>query len=197
MGRNSIAVAVDVSDEDAVNTMVKEAIKGLGCIDILVNNAGIAASGNIQDISLNDWKRTINVNLTGTFLCCKATIGYMIERGYGKIVNLSSISGQTGRSVGINYSATKTGIIGITRTLALEVAKYGINVNAVAPGPITETAIFNTYPQEIIDKLVATVPYNRPGLMSDVANLILFLASDRAAWITGEVVAINGGAFMG
>jgi NAD(P)-dependent dehydrogenase (short-subunit alcohol dehydrogenase family) len=192
-----LPIQVDVSDEIQVKNMVQETINKFSKIDILINNAGLSRAANIQDISLDDWNMMIKVNLTGTFLCCKAVIDHMIEREYGKIVNMASISAQTGRPVGVDYSASKSGIVGITRTLAVQVAKYGINVNAIAPGPI-QTPLFNkNYTPEAVERLKATIPFKRQGEPKDVANLALFLASDESGWITGEVIAINGGAFMG
>jgi NAD(P)-dependent dehydrogenase (short-subunit alcohol dehydrogenase family) len=196
LGRKAIPTATDVGDESQVNEMATIARKELGKIDILVNNAGIAQFERIQDVSLDLWNELIRVNLTGTFLCSKAVIDHMIECGYGKIINLASIAGQTGRKVGVAYAASKSGIIGITRTLALQVAEYGINVNAIAPGPVL-TPLFEVDSPEVLQRLTATVPFKRLGTPQDIANLVLFLASDEAEWITGEVIAINGGAFMG
>jgi NAD(P)-dependent dehydrogenase (short-subunit alcohol dehydrogenase family) len=116
--------------------MVRKTVQAFGRIDILVNNAGIARSARIQDITLQDWNRLKGVALTGTFLYCRAVIDFMIQQEYGKIINVASISAQTGRMVGVDYAASKSGIMGITRTLALQVAGKGINVNAVAPGPV-------------------------------------------------------------
>jgi 3-oxoacyl-[acyl-carrier protein] reductase len=197
LGRKALPIFADISKEKDVNKLVAKTIGAFGRIDILINNAGLARSANIQDITLQEWNRLINVNLTGTFLCCRAVISYMIKQNYGKIVNLASISGQTGRMVGVDYSASKSGIVGITRTLALQVAANGINVNAVAPGPVITPLFEKNFAPEVVEKLKASIPYKRQGTPQDIANLILFLASDKAEWITGEAVAINGGAFMG
>ena len=132
-GKKALVTETDVTDETSVQEMVAAALQEFGQVDILVNNAGISRSCAIQDLSLANWEKTIAVNLTGTYLCCKAVIEAMISRNYGKIINISSISGHTARAVGVDYSASKTGVLGITRTLALQVAKDGINVNAVAP----------------------------------------------------------------
>ncbi|MGB9866503.1 MAG: SDR family NAD(P)-dependent oxidoreductase [Bacillota bacterium] len=196
-GGSAVALEVDVRDEKQVSEMVRRALATYGQIDILVNNAGVARSARIQDISLEDWNYVIGVNLTGTFLCCRAVIDHMIARQYGKIINVASISAQTGRLVGVDYSASKSGVVGITRTLALQVAPYGINVNAVAPGPVATPLFERGFPPETVQKLRASVPFKREGTPKDIANLILFLASDESEWITGEVIAINGGAFMG
>lgn len=196
LGRKAVAIKTDITNEADVKKMARTTVDAWGKIDILVNSAGISRSANIQDISLAQWNKMVSINLTGTFLCCREVIEQMIGQGYGKIINISSISGVTGRSVGVDYSATKSGVIGITRTLALQVADKGINVNAIAPGPII-TPIHDTWLKEDLDKLLATVPFKRAGKPQDVAELALFLASDKAGWITGEVVSVNGGIFMG
>lgn len=196
LGGMAVAIKTDITNEADVKNMAKTTVNALGRIDILVNSAGISRTANIQDISLAQWNKMISINLTGTFLCCREVINEMIGQEYGKIVNISSISGVTGRPVGVDYSATKSGVIGITRTLALQVAGMGINVNAIAPGPII-TPIHDTWAKEDVDKLLSTIPFNRAGKPEDVASLALFLASDKAGWITGEVVSVNGGIFMG
>lgn len=197
LGRKAIPLFADITKENDVQEMVRKTVQTFGRIDILVNNAGVARSARIQDITLEEWNRLMDVNLTGTFLCCRAVIDYMLQQEYGKIVNIASISAQTGRMVGVDYSASKSGIVGITRTLALQVANKGINVNAVAPGPVVTPLFEKDFDPEVVEKLKASIPYKRQGTPKDVANLTLFLASDKAEWITGEVVAINGGAFMG
>jgi 3-oxoacyl-[acyl-carrier protein] reductase len=197
LGRKALPIFADISKESDVNELVAKTVGAFGRIDILINNAGLARSAKIQDITLQEWNRLINLNLTGTFLCCRAVIDYMIKQNYGKIVNLASIAGQTGRKgVGVDYSASKSGIVGFTRTLALQVAANGINVNAVAPGPVVTPIWEKNFTSEVIENLMASIPYKRQGTPKDIANLILFLASDKAGWITGEAVNINGGAFM-
>lgn len=195
-GRKAVCLHLDVADEAEVRSVFAQALAGLGRLDILVNSAGISRSGNIQDISLKDWQRTLDINLTGTFLCCREIIPHMLTNGYGKIVNIASISAQTARPVGVDYSASKSGVLGLTRTLALQVAKEGINVNAIAPGPVA-TPLFKDFPPEVVARLMSTIPYKRWGTATDIANLIVFLASDESEWITGEMVTINGGAFIG
>lgn len=197
LGRKSLAVAMDVSKEDSVKNGFEKGIDFLKKVDILVNCAGLGRSAKIQDLSLEEWMYVINVNMTGTFLCCREIIQHMIDNKYGKIVNLASICAQTGRLVGVDYAASKSGVVGITRALALQVAPDGINVNAIAPGPVATPLFEKNYTPETVDKLMSTIPYKRRGLPRDIANLILFLSSDDAEWITGEVVAINGGAFIG
>lgn len=196
LGRQAIAINSDISKEDEVKNMVQTVLENFGRIDILVNCAGISKSSNIQDLSLEDWNKTISINLTGTFLCCREVIDHMIANEYGKIINISSLSGLTGRQVGVEYSASKTGVLGITRTLALQVAKHGINVNAIAPALII-TPLHETWSKENLDKLLSTCPFKRGGKPQDVADTATFLASDKSGWITGEVVTLTGGSFMG
>lgn len=195
IGTKTITVACDVSNEDQVKSMFAKANAEMGGIDILVNNAGISKVCKIQEITLGDWDKLMNINLTGMFLCSREVIDQMIERNSGKIVNVSSISGVTWRDVGAHYGASKAGILGLTRTLAAQVAKYGINVNAVAPAAI-RTSIQDNFAPEVLQKMMSTVLLNRCGYPIDVANLILFLASEESSYITGECININGGAFM-
>lgn len=196
LGRKALVIKTDITKETDVKNMVVTTMEAMGKIEILVNSAGISRTANIQDITLEQWNKMININLTGTFLCCREVIKQMIKQEYGKIINISSISGVTGRGVGVDYAATKSGVIGITRTLALQVAEFGINVNAIAPGPII-TPIHDTWLKEDLDKLLATVPFNRAGKPQDIAEAALFLASNQSGWITGEVLSVNGGIFMG
>ncbi len=196
-GFNAIPYKVDVSDEHEVEEILYQILDSFKKIDILVNNAGITQSLPIQDVPVEDWERTINVNLKSAFLFCKYIITNMIENKYGKIINISSISGQTGRPTSVQYSTSKAGIIGLTRNLAFQVAKYGINVNAVAPGPIVTPMLEKSFTKEISESLKATIPFIRQGTAQDIANAVLFLSSEEASWITGQVLSVNGGAFMG
>lgn len=191
------AVAMDVTSEDDVKSAVAVALEKMGAIDILINCAGFGRSADIQDVTLEMWQRSMEVNATGIFLCCREVIPHMIERQYGKIVNIASICAQTGRKVAVDYAASKSAIVGITRALALQVAKDGINVNAIAPGPVATPLFKKNYTHERMLELMSTIPYKRLGTTMDIANLFLFLASDESEWITGECVSINGGAFMG
>ena len=197
LGRRACTFGVDISIETQVDGMVRDVVGMWGKIDILVNNAGLSGSMPIQQVTLSQWRRTMEVNLTGTFLCCRAVIDHMIERNYGKIVNISSISALTGRMVGVDYAASKAGVAALTRTLALQVAEHGINVNGLAPATIVTPLLEKDFSPEVVAKLKSTIPYRRQGRPEDIANLALFLASDESEWITGEVVTISGGAFMG
>lgn len=195
-GRKVTLIQCDLSKEEGVKRAVGAANTELGGVDILINNAGFSQTCDIQDLSLADWQTMLDTNLTGAFLCCREVIEQMIGRGSGKIVNISSISAVTGRRVAVNYAATKAGMLGLTRTLAAQVAPHGVNVNAIAPGPI-RTAVHDGFPEEAIKKLFSSIIYNRLGEPRDVANLVLFLSCDEGSWITGEVIQINGGAFIG
>lgn len=193
----SMSVYVDVADEMSVHTAFHNALNFLGHIDILVNCAGFGRSAKIQDLTLQEWTKMISVNMTGTFLCCREVIPRMLDRNYGKIVNLASICAQTGRMVSVDYAGAKSGIVGITRALALQVASSGINVNAIAPGPIATPLFQKNYTQDQVKNLMKTIPFARGGTARDIANLALFLSTDESGWITGETIAINGGAFIG
>lgn len=196
-GGRAYAIQVDVSDEDSVKAAFSQALKQMHTVDILINCAGYGRSARIQDLTLEQWQRLIAVNMTGTFLCCREIIPHMVERQYGKIVNLASICAQTGRMVAVDYAGSKSGIVGITRALALQVAADGINVNAIAPGPVVTPLFEKNYTTEQMNNLLSTIPFKRKGTPADIANLLLFLSSDESGWITGEVIAINGGAFIG
>jgi len=198
LGRKAYPIQCDVSREDSVKSAFARAFQSLGVIDILINIAGFGRGGwNIQDLSLEQWKKLIDVNLQGVFLCCREVVPHMEERNYGKIVNIASICGQCGRKVAVDYGSSKAGVIGLTRALAMQVAKSGVNVNAIAPGPILTPIFEKNYTPDQIKVLMDTIPFRRMGTTMDVANLFLFLASDESGWITGECVAINGGAYMG
>lgn len=196
-GGRAHAFQVDVSNEASVKAAFSGILQTLGAVDILINCAGLGRSARIQDLTLDQWNFLLNVNMTGTFLCSREIIPHMIQRQYGKIVNLASICAQTGRRVSVDYAGSKSGIVGITRALALQVAGDGINVNAIAPGPVITPLFEKNYTPEEVESLLSTIPFKRKGTPADIANLLLFLSSDESGWITGEVIAINGGAFMG
>lgn len=188
---------VDVSEEESVKSAFSQALEQMHTVDILINCAGYGRSSRIQDLTLEQWRRLLDVNMTGTFLCCREIIPHMVERQCGKIVNLASICAQTGRMVAVDYAGSKSGVVGITRALALQVAADGINVNAIAPGPVVTPLFEKNYTTEQMNSLLSTIPFKRKGTPTDIANLLLFLSSDESGWITGEVIAINGGAFIG
>ena len=192
-GRRVLAQRVDVTAEREVQTAVDKAVEHFGRIDVLVNCAGIIKHGPIEQMSLEAFESVLRVNLTGIFLFCRAVVPVMKKQGKGKIVNMASIGGRTGRpGVGVNYAASKAGVIGLTQTLAREAGPAGIYVNAIAPGPIL-TELTRQVGPEVFAKWNAGRAVNKDGLPQDVAAAALFLASDQSDWITGVTLDINGG----
>lgn len=186
----------DITDFEKLNTTLRNIAQVHGKIDIMVNCAGILRPQPIEVLSLDDWQAVIDVNLTGAFYACKAVTPIMRQQGSGKIINIASLGGRTGRpGVGVNYAASKAGMIGLTQALAKELADDGITVNAIAPGPL-KGRMFSKLPQTTKDKLQSGIPLGRVGEMDEVAGAILFIASNDANWITGEVLDINGGIYM-
>jgi len=195
-GGKAIAVPCDVSKASEVKQMVERTQKTFSRIDILINNAGIIRRGTIETITEEDWDRVIEVNLKGTFNCCKAVAGIMKHQGYGKIVNVSSIAGKMGDITSApGYGPSKAGMDALTKTLARQLAQYGINVNSVAPHAI-ETEMSADWSPEKRKAIIDAIPLKRLGKPEDVAEAVLFLASDVAAFITGEILDVNGGALM-
>lgn len=184
----------DVSDFKAVKEMVENIISDFGRIDILVNNAGIIPEHfSILDIPIEEWERIIKVNLTGYFNCAKAVVPYMIKRKEGKIINIASVAGKMGGTVGPHYAASKAGIIGMTFSLAQELLKYNITVNAIAPGPI-ETELIAGLPEDVKKRILKRVPMGRFGRPEEVAEAVIFLI--KCDYVTGEVLDVNGGYYM-
>jgi len=166
-----------------------------GRLDILVNNAGITRDSLLADLEEDDWDQVMNVNLKGVFLCCKYAAKMMSEQQYGKIVNISSASALMGNVGQVNYAASKGGVISLTRTLAKELARFKINVNAVAPGYI-RTPMTRAVPEKVETYLISQIPLRRAGKPEEVANAVAFLASDMAEYITGQILSINGGMYV-
>lgn len=191
-GGNAISYQADISDFEAVKTMFADVIKELGKIDILVNNAGITRDNLILKMSEEDFDAVINTNLKGVFNCLKHASRIMLKQKGGRIVNISSIVGVTGNPGQTNYSAAKAGVIGMTKTLAKELGSRGITVNAVAPGYINTdmTAVLS---DELKEKVTEHIPLRRLGEVADIAEAVAFLASDKAAYITGQTIQIDGG----
>ncbi len=189
------SAAVDVADPEAVSRARDGLLQRRGRIDILINNAGIIRDSFAEALSLKDWEAVLRINLTGTFIPCQAVIPSMRQRKRGRIINTASISafGNRGQA---NYSASKAGVIGLTRTLALELARDGITVNCVAPGTI-DTAMMAQVPQKVLDKFLARIPLGRLGRPEEVAAVHAFLASDDASFITGQTIICDGGLTIG
>jgi acetoacetyl-CoA reductase len=185
----------DVADFDSCAAGVKRVEQELGPVEILVNNAGITRDATLHKMTPAQWHEVIATDLTSCFNMCRAVIGAMRERGFGRIVNISSINGQKGQVGQTNYAAAKAGILGFTKALALESASKGITVNAVAPGYI-ETDMVAAVPHEILARIVAQIPVGRLGQVDDIARVVRFLASDEAAFITGSTLTANGGQYM-
>ncbi len=178
---------------DVTKEAVEEMVNRFGRIDVLVNNAGISRHKAIEEMTLEIFESVIRVNLTGTFLCCRAVTPVMKKQGRGKIVNIASLGGRTGRpGVGVNYAASKAGVIGLTQTLARELGPLGIYVNAIAPGPIL-TEQTRQYPPEVFATWNVGRAIQKDGLPEDVAEAAIFLASRRSDWITGVTLDVNGG----
>jgi len=184
----------DVSNYQEVEEMIQKIVNDFGTIHILINNAGIIPQHfSILDIPVEEWDKILAVNLTGAFNCTKAAIPVMMKNGEGKIINLSSVAGKMGGTVGPHYAASKAGIIGMTFSLAQELLKYNITVNAIAPGPI-ETEMIKSLPEERKKKILSRVPMGRFGKPEEVAETVVFLI--KCDYITGEVIDINGGYYM-
>lgn len=190
-----LAVCGDVSNYEQVENFVKEIISEFGRIDVLVNNAGITKDMLLMRMKKEDFESVIDVNLVGTFNVTKNVIPYMMKARNGKIVNISSVVGISGNAGQTNYSASKAGIIGFTKSLAKEVASRNINVNAVAPGFI-QTDMTNVLKDEIKEEISKNIPLKRMGTVRDVANLVSFLVSENSNYITGQVINVDGGMLM-
>lgn len=191
-GGTAIGFKVDVTKPDTIAAMVTGALTTYGQIDVLVNNAGIVADAQLKNMTEEQFDRVIDVNLKGTYNCTKAVVDAMIERKAGVILNTSSIVGIFGNFGQTNYAASKFGVIGMAKTWARELGKYGIRVNAVCPGFI-ETSILKTVPEKVIHALEARVPLGRLGKPEEIANTFAFLASDEASYINGAVIEVCGG----
>jgi NAD(P)-dependent dehydrogenase (short-subunit alcohol dehydrogenase family) len=195
MGSHSCIVQANVNDFEQVTRMRDEIVNKLGKIDILVNNAGIVRDKSFVKMTPQMWSEVLSVNLDGAFYCTKVVIEGMLERKYGRIVNISSVIGRMGNRGQANYAASKAGMIALTQTLAKEFGGKGITVNAVAPGFI-ETDMVKSVPKEIIDKILAQIPLGRLGKPSEVAGAVAYLVSEDGDYITGQVIDINGGLYI-
>ncbi|NIA22646.1 MAG: 3-oxoacyl-[acyl-carrier-protein] reductase [Proteobacteria bacterium] len=186
---------LDVSDYNAVIESFSRIAEELGSVDILVNNAGITRDNLLIRMEEKNWDDVINTNLKGTFNCCKAAIPVMMKKRYGKVINIASVIGEIGNAGQINYAASKAGIIGLTKSLAKEVARRNITVNAIAPGFI-ETDMTKGLPESVVESYLKSIPKRKLGKPEDIANAVLFLASEAANYITGQVINVDGGLVM-
>lgn len=195
MGREVLLYQGNVADMDAMKEMVKETTKKFGRIDILVNNAGITKDNLLMAMKEEEFDQVLDVNLKGSFICMKQVIRTMMKQRYGRIINLSSVSGRMGNAGQVNYSASKAGVIGMTKSLAREVGSRGITVNAVAPGFI-DTDMTAVLKDDVKEAIMAGIPLKREGKPEDIAEAVAFLASDKASYITGQVLSVDGGMYM-
>ncbi|MEC5425616.1 3-oxoacyl-ACP reductase FabG [Virgibacillus sp. C22-A2] len=194
-GMNCKFIQVDVADRQSVDEMVGKVVAEYGNVDILINNAGITRDAMLSKMKPEQFKQVIDVNLTGVFNCTQAVLPSMISQGKGKIISTSSVTGVYGNVGQTNYAAAKAGIIGMTKTWAKELARKGINVNAVVPG-FTETNMVEGVPENVLEKMKAQIPMQRLGKPEDIANAYLFLSSDEADYVNGHVLHVDGGIMM-
>jgi len=195
-GGTAEVFALDMANEESIKAGAKAAAAHFGSIEILVNNAGITKDGLLLRMKRADWDAVLTTNLTGTFLLTQALMGAMLKARWGRIINISSVVGETGQAGQANYAASKAGLIGFTKSLARELASRGITANAVAPGYI-ETAMTAVLDEKQREAMLGIIPLGRAGSEQDVANAVRFLASDDAAYVTGHVLDVNGGMHMG
>ena len=194
-GREALFVQTDVSDETSVNEMAARALAHFGRVDILVNNAGIFTESLLENMPTEDWDRVLGVNLRGTFLCSRALVGQMLERGDGRIINIASQLGQIGGTSVAHYVASKAAVIGLTKALAREVAHRGVLVNAIAPGPI-ETPLLDSETEEWRNAKLAELPIRRFGTVDEVTPTAVLLASSDGSYYVGQTLGPNGGDVM-
>jgi 3-oxoacyl-[acyl-carrier protein] reductase len=195
-GGQAAAFALDVASEESIKAGAKAVLERFGKVEILVNNAGITRDGLTMMMKRADWDDVLGTNLTGAFLLTQGLIRPMLKNRWGRIINISSVVGRTGQAGQVNYAASKAGLIGMTRSLAREVASRGITVNAVAPGYI-ETPMTAVLDEKLRAAMLEQIPLGRAGTDLEIAQSVAFLASDAAAYITGHVLDVNGGMFMG
>lgn len=191
-GGDAFAVKADISDEQQVAAMMQQVLSRFGKLDVLIHNAGIACQGLLADMDTAQWKQMTGIHMDGAYYCCRTAIPDMVRRQSGVILTVSSMWGVTGASCEVAYSAVKAGLIGFSKALAKELGPSGIRVNCVAPGVI-KTDMCASFDEETLSSLCEETPLGRIGTPEDVANALLFLASDKASFITGQVLGVNGG----
>lgn len=195
LGDRAHVFTCDLSDGVSVEALVPTVESKLGKIDILVNNAGITRDGLIMRMKDEDWETVLQVNLTSSFRLCRAVTRGMMKRRYGRIINISSVVGYTGNAGQTNYTATKAGLVGFSKSLGIELASRGITVNCVAPGFI-ESPMTDALPEAVKEKIVTNIPIGRIGTASEIANAVAFLANPESSYITGQTIHVNGGMNM-
>jgi acetoacetyl-CoA reductase len=185
----------NVGEPEDCKRVVEDVLAAYGRVDFLVNNAGVTVDKTVRKMTVEEWHAVLRINLSGAFYMVKAVLDHMLERGSGRIVCISSVIGETGSIGQANYAASKSGLFGLTKSLALETARKGITVNCVAPGFI-ETEMVAAMPQEVLDKVIEKIPVRRLGQASEIARMVRFLCEDESSYITGAVLAVNGGLEM-
>jgi 3-oxoacyl-[acyl-carrier protein] reductase len=195
-GGTAAAFAMDVADEVSIKAGAKAVLERFGKVEILVNNAGITRDGLVLRMKRADWDDVLGINLTGAFLLTQALLSPMLKNRWGRIINISSVVGRTGQGGQVNYAAAKAGMIGMTRALAREVATRGVTVNAVAPGYV-ETPMTESLDEKQRAAMLGAIPLGRAGTEAEIAGAVVYLASENAGYITGHVLDVNGGMFIG
>jgi 3-oxoacyl-[acyl-carrier protein] reductase len=191
-GGKATAFSCDISNNDDFKSIILNIVKDYGSIDILVNNAGITKDNLLMRMSDDQWDDVLNINLKGSFTCIRSVIKHMMKKKFGRIINITSIVGITGNAGQANYAASKSGLIGLTKSIAKEVASRGITANCVAPGWI-ETSMTDQLSTEVKNKFLSQIPTGKIGQSKDIANAVIFLASDEAEYITGQTITVDGG----
>jgi 3-oxoacyl-[acyl-carrier protein] reductase len=191
-GGKATAFSCDISNNDDFKAIILNIVKEYGSIDILVNNAGITKDNLLMRMSDDQWDDVLNINLKGSFTCIRSVIKHMMKKKFGRIINITSIVGITGNAGQANYAASKSGLIGLTKSIAKEVASRGITANCVAPGWI-ETSMTDQLSTEVKNKFLSQIPAGKIGQSKDIANTVIFLASDEAGYITGQTITVDGG----
>lgn len=195
LGVKTQSLSLDVSNSEQASKVFEDIVREFGRIDIVVNNAGITRDGLVLRMKEEDWDAVININLKGVFLCSKEAVKVMVKQKYGRIINIASVVAFMGNPGQANYSASKAGIVGLTKTIAREYASRGITVNAVAPGFIA-TAMTDALAENVKQEMLKSIPVGKFGSVEDVANAVSFLASPESGYITGQVIHVNGGMYM-